>query len=378
MTLLFDDQSDQPGAHLLVIGVGAYPHLPDGTVADFPEHEGMGQLTSTPISAQKVAEWFLGVYRNDEKPLRSVEVVVSATRPLKLRAPTGRRRTIAPATFQNVSEAIRNWKVRGDRNADNLQFMFYSGHGLARGLQLTLAMEDFGSDRGQPLRHAVDFTGLYLGLDQCAARNQVFFIDACRKASGALLNPSGFSGDPVFYAAENIGQRRAPIFYATIPGATAFGPPNKPTYFTAALLEALRGAGADDLDDPGTWQVNTSVLSNGIHFLLKRALGPSKDGRQYCTVDHQIRMPIHRLDSPPMVPVDVSCRSSVDTPFAVFAYERGVVGERRDPPAPTDWPLLLETGDYVFTASMQAPRSGTGSVATPVAPPYRPVRIGIQ
>jgi hypothetical protein len=49
---------DGPATHALVIGVGAYPHLIGGT-GRTKYNDGMGQLTSPPISARLFASWLM-------------------------------------------------------------------------------------------------------------------------------------------------------------------------------------------------------------------------------------------------------------------------------------------------------------------------------
>ena len=51
MTLVIDNNRNQIGTHVLVIGVGRYPYLLDGEEPLFAFHAGMGQLTSPPHSA---------------------------------------------------------------------------------------------------------------------------------------------------------------------------------------------------------------------------------------------------------------------------------------------------------------------------------------
>ena len=51
MALVLDDQSPEPGTHVLLIAVGDYPHLKGGSAPkQFELHMGMGQLSSPPHS----------------------------------------------------------------------------------------------------------------------------------------------------------------------------------------------------------------------------------------------------------------------------------------------------------------------------------------
>ena len=74
MTLVFQSPDGLEGArtHVLVIGVGRYPHLKDGSGRVLENHYGLGQLTSPPLSAAAIADWFVGApFRNPAAPLGS-------------------------------------------------------------------------------------------------------------------------------------------------------------------------------------------------------------------------------------------------------------------------------------------------------------------
>lgn len=376
MTLLLDDRTPGPGIHALVIGVGSYPYLARGSA--LRPDEAMAQLTSSPISAVKVAEWFLRNCTAETRPLRSLDLLVSSPSLTRFAMPDGEVKLIDPATFACAKQAIRSWKERGDSDSDNLIVFFFSGHGLARGLQVTLALEDYGIDPHQPLATAIDFSGLYLGLDGCVARNQVFFVDACRVASAELLNPSGFNGDPIYYPPRDLQARHAPVFYATLPGATAYGIPGRPTLFTEALLKALDGAGSDDIPRKGVWRIQTDCLNRGIDFILRQRAPGIGDGDQLAYVEHLTRLAIHDLPRRPSVPVEIACENDSQTEAAVFSYQGTSGNDRRVPPRAEPWQLDLDEGEYDFEAELQPPLRGSGTVHDHVTPPYRPVRIEVR
>ena len=144
---------------------------------------------------------------------------------------------------------------------------FFSGHGVSKGYATSLLMEDFGKIQNNPLEHAISFRELYEGMDTCQSRWQCYFIDACRKASPSLITRyNNFTGHPIIpgsaFLAE-IAPRTAPIFYATIPGISAYGRTGLPSVFTDALIQALKGAGSNDLDEEGKWKVDTNTSIRG-------------------------------------------------------------------------------------------------------------------
>ena len=177
------------------------------------------------------------------------------------------------ANLDCIDEAVLRWKDRGDTNRDHQMVFFFCGHGVNKGLQTTLLLEDFGERSDRPLRQAIDLNQFYLGMDKCAARYQCYFIDACRVASPLLIGADGYAGEPIIYGSASFspeGRRFAPIYYATIAGDRAYGRDDAPSVFTEALLHALAGAGSDDVY--GDWRVDTDTLHRGISFLVKRAL----------------------------------------------------------------------------------------------------------
>ena len=131
MSLIFVNNIDGPATHAIVIGVGAYRHLVGGDRKLFPNHQGLGQLTSPPNSAQAFARWLLDSYKNPEKPLASVELLVSGKSTGKFVLPDGTVKNVQRASMANVKEAITHWQERGDSHTGNLMVFFFSGHGLA-------------------------------------------------------------------------------------------------------------------------------------------------------------------------------------------------------------------------------------------------------
>jgi hypothetical protein len=376
VTLVLNAPSAGPGTHVLIVGVGEYPHLVGGSGVLLPSHDNMGQLNSPPVSARAVATWFLAHYNNPARQLSSLDLLISDPSSATFTAPDRTKHRIERATFANTEQAVLAWKARGDTNEANLVVFFFCGHGIASGSQTTLLLEDFGRLPDAPLNHAVDFNALYLGMDKCDARTQCFFVDACRVASGALLTADKFSGMPIIYGSTRLKVRKAPVYYATVPGALAYGRVDAPSVFSEALLKALEGAGSDDFD--GDWRIQTDVLNRGIHHLLRRSVDKTAAEAQLSIVDHLTRFALHHLPGRPIVPVEVACDPDDWNQHAVLSFMGRARQEKRMPPLADDWDLDLEEGSYIFSAEIQPPQSGRGSVNSYVGPPYRPVRIGVQ
>src|SRR5207248_1179895 len=339
-----------------------YPHLHrGGTNLVPPEHGNVAQPTSPPQSARAVATWLLTAYANDTRMLQSLELLISDPLSAHFNMPDGRTPSIGRATFAGMDKAVKDWKERGDSNAENLMVFFFCGHGVASGLQTTLLMEDFGHEPDSPLSHAVDFNQLYLGMDKCEARDQCFFVDACRVVSDAVLTAHNFFGIPILYGSSLHASvpRRAPIYYSTVPGARAFGRTGAPSFFTDTLLKALEGAGGDDLD--GGWWIQTDVLNRGIDYLLRRSLDKTAAQGQLSEVSHLVRRALHQLAGPPIVPVEVACQPDAWNQYAMLSFAGDAQQGQRDPPEEDDWEIELQMGRYVFSAELLSPQNGKGS-----------------
>src|SRR5262245_55400898 len=99
----------------IVIGVGAYPHLPAGSQALVAEPEGMSQLTSPPISARKFAAWLIERYDVPSRPLATVALLVSEARPKPFVHPvSGASIPLEVATIGSLKAALEAWRARGD------------------------------------------------------------------------------------------------------------------------------------------------------------------------------------------------------------------------------------------------------------------------
>jgi hypothetical protein len=382
MTLICEEEIAGPATHAIVIGVGAYVHLPGGDGEAFPDHGGLGQLTSPPHSARAFATWLLRDYTNPGKPLASLDLLVSDSESSQFTLPNGDVKEVERASYDRVKPAIRAWKGRGDESRDHFLIFFFCGHGVARGLVTSLLLDDFGELHDHPLEHAIDFRELHSGMDRCAARQQWYLIDACRKASPALIERyNNYAGDPIWpgSATHSVhGPRSAPIYYSTVPGSGAYGRTGEPSVFTEALLKALEGAGSNDLE--GDWRVSTDWLYLGIRYVLRRALGEGEGLEQVSQVDGLVPFVLHYIDGRPLVPVTIGCQPAEANGAADLTYSDpgGSNPIRREPIEPSEWDVDIEEGKYVFSARFAGGRYHDNRVERHVRPPYRRVPIEVS
>src|SRR5262249_47352492 len=135
-----------PGTHVLIIGIGQYPYLMGGANENPKIAEGMGQLDAPPISARALAKWFLENFKNSERPLASLALVLSdpESARFKHRRTTEGAHNLPKGTADDVQNAIHAWLKRASLNGENLTIFFFSGHGVSASESLLL-LRDFGA-----------------------------------------------------------------------------------------------------------------------------------------------------------------------------------------------------------------------------------------
>lgn len=366
--------------HAIVIGVSAYPHLVGGTGLLSDRNEGMGQISSPAPSARSVASWLIDELYDPDKPLATVALLLSEPDPAPFHNPrTGEDHAVAAATMANARQALRDWGARAQRADDRLVF-YFCGHGLGNGTKVALLLEDFGADPNDPLEAAIDFNNFWLGLEAITARQQCFFVDACRANSETTLGANGYMGAPIF-APDVLNlpvpappPRVAPVYYSTVLGQDAYGRPERPSPFTDALVRALKGAASDRLE--GDWRVSTTGLQRAIDFFMARAFDAGAHRVQVPATNNMTTFFLHYLvDRDPEAVVFVGCRPEDANSHADFSYlSEGMVRAHRAP-APGDWELVLLTGYYEFIADFPDGRYNRATRNWYVEPPYSKVPL---
>ncbi len=374
-------KADVRGAavHALIIGVGRYPHLRGGGKRLVDASEGMGQLTSAPISARRFADWLLSSDGRHcpDRPVASVRLLLSEPKPTAYSHPTDKTSTkVAVANMKNVDAAVQAWLEDLDTSEDHLGMFFFAGHGVVAGLDQALLLADFGDVAGDPYRGAIRLDGLHLGMSRAAAREQCYFIDACRTQSAEFMATHQFGGRALVTAnprARFSRGRAAPIFNATLADESAYGLPGQPSLFTRALLDALKGAGGDNSDDEDIWRIETNSLNQAIEFLMRRTVTRLKlPVAQINAASSMSTVYLSTLKTPPLVPVQVDCIPTDLTALARFACEP------LSPWSAAEGDPLLPIGEYTFKAEIPGSPPLVGSRTREIMPPYRVVSIRLQ
>jgi hypothetical protein len=354
--VVFEEAVKGPAIHALVIGVGAYPHLPGGGSPLTPHHDGMGQLTSPPISARRMAAWLIGSLSHRYKRLASVSLLLSEStrKPLNIPREPIRAVYVPIADFENTSKAIKYLFDRCDEHQDNLLIFYFCGHGIAAGTDTALLLADYGADNHNPLRGAIDLRRLRLGMRQSKASEQCYFIDCCRASTDTLLESEGYSGQIVIgggHRDANLPTLMSPIFYATMNGDKAFAIPDQPTLFTDALLRALNDFAASDEEDD--WRIYSTRIPEVLGHLTERCALEIRR-RQVPVADDMTKIYLHFLAEPPRALVYVKSEPPDAIQAASLSY-RTIGSQSVMAPVEarnrTEWVLELKSGEYSFDAN---------------------------
>ena len=382
--LIHNSPMQGPATHALVIGVGDYPHLKDGKGPHFSAHENMGQLTSAPISARRFAEWLIGSdgYHDPARPLASVRLLLSEKTRIRTQSrfknsETGETHSVPRAILSEVEAATKDWARTLNENEDHLGLFFFSGHGVMSGFEQALLLSDFGDNKDfVPTKYAIRFNQFRNGMKWIRAREQCYFVDACRSYSPKFAEDHGATGETIISPDKNSTfsrQVQQPVFNATLEGEPAFGRIKEPSVFTAALLWALKGGGADDVSGPDQWRIDAAQLQRAIEFIVKRSAEREKMVfTQIAPGENMTAVTMGELRGPPEVPVKLCCAPDDATALAEFDY-----------PVANKWLLgqpdpLIRYGKHQFKVTFSNGGYLPGSVQLEIRPPYRTVSITVS
>jgi hypothetical protein len=268
---VFNSNQDGPQTHVLIVGVGHYPFFRDGGDegnAGAP----LGQLTSSTVSARILADWFLNHYRYPPAPLGSIALLLSEPAPAPFRTASADWLVPAP-TYNAFSEAAKAWHARGNGDEASRLIFLFCGHGFGYGLLTSLLMADFDFREQDAWDSALDLGKFVAGMETCAAAEQVYFIDACRRPHGDLLPPGAAIGRSPIHAKSTPRKdfsttRNAPLIFSTGDDQPARGRTDGASVFTDAFMKSVHGMAARD--DNGDWRVNNySLLEAMSHVSLR-------------------------------------------------------------------------------------------------------------
>ncbi len=375
MTTFRLDDTAGPGTHVFVVGVGAYSHLKGSTGSTNPQHRGLGQLTSPPVSAMAMLQWVDTTLNNPGAPLKSIEVLISQPNPSTYTDAHGLTKQIDAATWGNFEAAAQSWRNRADSDPQNVAMFYFCGHGIGDGVDTHLLMGDAGSSHDL-LRHALHVNAFRLAMGSCAAQKQIYFIDACRTLDLAtVLNPyapaqSGLPPGNVMQVFNGAN----PVLHSARKGEPAFGDPNDVSDFTKALLEGMTRCAV--FQPSGQyWAVSPQELQKAIAALMD-----DFSGKPHCQADgiSGVGFQLHRIAGVPDVVVHVSLNNDQANNSAEISYTAtGQTVIRPDKTHP--WRTFIPYGQCSVQAQFTPPSPFTATpVSTFLVPPFQNIMLEVQ
>lgn len=308
--LVYEHLAAEPGTHVILIGIGAYRYLIDGEDENLETADDMGQLDAPPKSAKALADWFLDHFKNPERPLASLALLVSADEPFRYShdKATAKDHDLPRGTLPEIKAAVRAWNRRASVNRGNQTIFFFCGHGLFSGSSVLIG-RDFGEMLETRFDGAVNFDDFLAAMLTMQPDNQMFIVDACRTPAAlenALIGRKSTGDgllDPVPLAARGGSLAKQSVHLATSTLAPSYGRTDGVSIYTDALIRALSGGGAqNDLE----WWVGTNGLQTALAAYTARI------ARKYDVVQEpdRIRSGQFKVHQPTSVkvPIYVTCQ----------------------------------------------------------------------
>jgi hypothetical protein len=275
--LIFHDPAKRAGTHILLIGIGHYPWLEDGSkfVASKNEENamGMGQLVAPPMSMRRMADWFLDSFNNPDRPLASLSLLLSEKEPSSYKhARISGAVEVPRGTITDVQTAVAAWVKRASARRDNAVVFGFCGHGLQSGNPVLLC-RDYGKNPQSRFQGAIDFEQFRIALSTNQPDSQLLLVDACRTPDlDASQLGQATPGNALLDLQSLTKRDNAPalqsVHFATSLYTEAWGRNDGPSLFTEVLLKALNGGAAEQTAD---WWVTTSRLHTVLSTYLQRA-----------------------------------------------------------------------------------------------------------
>lgn len=347
--LVFSAAKPGPGTHVLVVGVGHYPYFKKGGPEAYDDAP-LGQLSSSPVSARLMARWFIDEYDYPAAPLQSVALLVSDTTNVPFETASGSFVLTKP-TYENFKVAAKAWHKRGSTDEGNRLVFLFCGHGYGYGEITSLLMADFDFREDDRWDNALDL-GVFLGgMETCAAAEQVYFIDACRRPHPSFMSPAAAIGRSPFHITESprdnfATTRNAPLFFSTGDAEPARGRTDGASVFTDAFLKSMRGMAARD--DNGDWRVNNYSLLEALSHVSLRLTKEHFPEPQQPQGSQSRAFDFHYLSKDPVSPIYIERPGHACGPGQLHYSVHGIAMVRPCTADETEVEIPLPLGGYQF------------------------------
>lgn len=355
MTLVVENEYNGPGTHVLVVGVGHYPHFPGYCQGLNTE----GQIDSAEIGAQHVARWFIEKFFHPAKPLASLRLLLSNEQGSFQFGRSGAR-LVDAATTENFMDAYADWMADGNQHADNALILYFAGHGIGNLDQQSLFCEDFNRVPTRKMEGAIDYRVLERAIGaNSGASHAWIFMDTCR-GNDPVQTVNGDFGrkvDSEVGPIANLNGPRISTIFSTAPGGEAHGNAGAPSFFAEAMVKAFE-TNAFCRRDGMRWSCFSDVAFQAISRQLERIYV-----REEISLVTQ-RLPAQRLDATdamihclppeqsPQMMVDISCAPVTDNAAHTIFWTQAGTEIIQQRPGQV-WKTDIAPGKYSFGAINQ-------------------------
>lgn len=369
----------EPGIHVLLIGVSNYFHLPGGKTTKtrkrtpLPEGGGFEVLDAPDYSCRDLGDWFIGgSLAHPTLAIKSVELLAS-----KVKFGEGASRVaVEEPTFEKVQAAVNRWFNLGNLSPDNLLIFYFCGHGLQDGVTThSLLCADFGELQNNPFAHAIHYEGLESGMRTCAAKQQVFLLDICRRAvpeiSRSYLGPgSAVIGRRPSQDSTDVAQS---VIWAASGGTAAWARNGSASAFAEAFIKSFDGGGATTHNlMEGTYATARSVSAFTAAWIHAKREVQQEPQLSQPVGQHFV---LHKFENF-KVPVFIRCVPNELTKDADLSCWKGNrrLKQRSGGRGYDYWHVDLPTGTYTFKAAFENRIIETSEM---IYPPLYPILLQV-
>lgn len=374
--------------HALVVGVG---HYADTEIK---------ALTTSVLGAGAFAGWMLTRFQHPDRPLGSVELLLSpgdlgdwrpSLEAAKMLGLTDGSATVTlpaeKAIFANIKEAFERWLKRAGAHIDNAAFFYFSGHGIWKQDPYLLPEDAQIANSTRGFDNLIHIQGTEENMRTRQPSVQCFFVDACQEViSESLENASTKPlGEPLcgFANGATIPDRNAYRYEGAQPARKAFGPEDGAPFFTQELLACLERRGAAAVKVGQNWCVTMSSLQEALNaaYEWRKEVDEKAQGIKFQTVTDASsrRVILCQIQGSPEVIVQIECNSVKAMPLAKLFIESGGIRSPRRKPLPSPWFTKVAHGGCLAGAEFEASaafESAPESFET--IPPVHPVQLTVK
>lgn len=380
MSLIFENKTEGPKMHVLLIGVGGYRYLKEGMEPidqEFDVAKDLEQLTSPPVSVEAL---YKCIKELDDAgrwivPLGSVQILLS-------KAPEGKEvfpgQDLITATIGNIQDEYEKWKKRCNEDSDNVAFFFFCGHGYEKDSLHLLLAEDFARSPLNPFSGAFCFTETRVGFQSCRAKTQLFFIDSCRGLTNDMLL-NKFKANPLDPPSHTQTNCMYDLTQQSVArNKNAQGNRNSISHYTNSLIKALYG-GISKKKDEG-WVVSTSGICGEMNTLMG-IMNPGNAGIEKCSTSYSDSIDLLRHPEPPQAEINIMCcPDEAHSAAGLQCSNLDTSDEYRREPEPLLQPWIFQgsAGMYRISAEFNDNSFSNHEAYYPVEPPFMKTKIYIK